>query len=603
MRHFLSSRSAAERVVLFTAGVGAAAFSVACSESPPGNLFGPLTTTGNVETSSAGGGAGARNVGGSGGSGDSSGMAGNTGGAGGGNVGAGTGGSPTGGPPTGGGGSADGGLVRSDGGDDGAAGTLAANVLQYHKNPSRNGLYVDAAFTKAAAARVHQDTTFVSAPIQGPSYAQPLYFENAAGGKNLVIVATERNLVYALDAANGSIAWQTTLGQPVALADMQCGNIDPFGVTGTPVIDAASKTLFVAALTTPNNGNTKRHQVFAISLDDGTPRAGWPVDVSTITANDATFQADVQGQRGALALLGRTVYVAYGGMLGECGDYHGWIVAIPVDGASPVATAYATTSAKSGIWGPGGIASDGTDLFVATGNAPEATDFGQQESLLRIAPGATFVNQSANYFTPSNWQNLDTDGLDLGGSGPLVVDVAGATPSKLLVALGKDGNAYLVDRTNLGGIVSNGSAFQGVHHLHVTTVPIIQAAAAYTTNTSTYVTLRGEGDACATGTGDLTTLRISAAAPPRLSSAWCAAGGGGSPIVTTTDGTSDAIVWQIATGGVSRLRGFDGDTGAVVFNGGAAADQMGAVQTFQTAIVARGRIFVAGNNAVYAFTP
>jgi len=213
------------------------------------------------------------------------------------------------------------------------------------------------------------------------------------------------------------------------------------------------------------------------------------------------------------------------------------------------------------------------------------------------------VNQSANYFTPSNWQSLDTDGLDLGGSGPLVVDVAGATPSKLLVALGKDGNAYLVDRTNLGGIVSNGSAFQGVHHLHVTTVPIIQAAAAYTTNTSTYVTLRGEGDACATGTGDLTTLRISAAAPPRLSSAWCAAGGGGSPIVTTTDGTSDAIVWQIATGGVSRLRGFDGDTGAVVFNGGAAADQMGAVQTFQTAIVARGRIFVAGNNAVYAFTP
>src|SRR4029079_11217336 len=102
---------------------------------------------------------------------------------------------------------------------------------------------------------------------------------------------------------------------------MPCGNIDPFGVTGTPVIDAASKTLFVAALTTPDGGITKRHQVFALSLDDGTPRAGWPVDVSTITANGATFQASVQGQRAALALLGRTVYVGYGGMLGECGNY------------------------------------------------------------------------------------------------------------------------------------------------------------------------------------------------------------------------------------------------------------------------------------------
>jgi hypothetical protein len=114
--------------------------------------------------------------------------------------------------------------------------------------------------------------------------------------------------------------------------------------------------------------------------------------------------------------------------------------------------------------------------------------------------------------------------------------------------------------------------------------------------------LRGNGNACATGTGDLTTIRISATSPPRLSSAWCALGGAGSPIVTTTDGTSEAIVWQIATGGVSRVHGFDGETGAVVFNGGAAADQMGAVQTFQTAIVARSRIFVAGNNAVYAFS-
>src|ERR1044071_382772 len=120
MRHFLcpagdfpgsSSRPAVARVVLLTAALGAAAFSVACSESPPGNLFGSPTTTGNVETSSTGGAAGSKNVGGSGGSssGSSSGMAGSTAGAGGVSVDAGTGGSPTGGV-----GSADGGLVGSD---------------------------------------------------------------------------------------------------------------------------------------------------------------------------------------------------------------------------------------------------------------------------------------------------------------------------------------------------------------------------------------------------------------------------------------------------------------------------------------------------------
>jgi hypothetical protein len=440
----------------------------------------------------------------------------------------------------------------------------------------------------------------VATPIQGPTYAQPLYFENAAGGKNLVIVATERNIVYALDAANGSIAWQRTLASPVARSNMPCGNIDPFGVTGTPIIDAATKTLYVAALTTPDGGTTKRHQIFALSLDDGMPRAGWPVDVSNISANGATFQAQVHSQRAALALLNGTLYVPYGGMFGDCGTYHGWVVGVPT-ASNGQPRAYATTAAKSGIWGPGGIASDGTDLFVTTGNAPGGTAFGQQESLLRVAPGPTFTNQAANYFTPSNWQQLDSGDVDLGGSGPIVVDVAGATPSRLLVALGKNGIAYLVNRSNLGGIVPNGAMFQGIHHLQVTSNQIIQAAAAYTTATSTYVSMKGNGTGCAAGNGDLTTIKISAASPPRLSSAWCAQGGGGSPMVTTTDGHAEAIVWQIATGGGARLRGFDGDTGAVVFNGGAAAEQMGSVQGFQTAIAARGRIFVAGNAAVYAF--
>src|SRR6266478_1754614 len=96
---------------------------------------------------------------------------------------------------------------QSDSGTPSTTGGGAASVLQYHKSASRDGLYMDAAFTKSAAAKIHKDPTF-TATIKGPTFAQPLYFEGGPGGKNLVIAATEQNLVYALDAATGAEVWQ-----------------------------------------------------------------------------------------------------------------------------------------------------------------------------------------------------------------------------------------------------------------------------------------------------------------------------------------------------------------------------------------------------------
>src|SRR5438874_1412592 len=98
--------------------------------------------------------------------------------------------------------------------------------------------------------------------IQGPVYAQPLYFDGGSGGRDLVFAATQQNLVYALDATSGSIVWQKKLGEPVGRPSLPCGNIDPLGITGTPVIDAASRRLFVDAMTTPDGGTTKKHLVF-----------------------------------------------------------------------------------------------------------------------------------------------------------------------------------------------------------------------------------------------------------------------------------------------------------------------------------------------------
>jgi hypothetical protein len=480
------------------------------------------------------------------------------------------------------------------GGAGGGPANGGANVLQFHRNLSRDGLYVDAAFTKAAAGRIHKDTTF-NATIAGATFAQPLYFEGAAGGKNLVIVATMQNQVYALDAASGAVVWQKQAGMPAQGNEFGCGNMATIGITGTPVIDAASKTMFFDAA---NPGPVRK--IHAFSLDDGSERPGWPVDVvASVRSGNIAFDPTIQSQRAAPTLVNGTLYVPYGGIIGDCGNYHGWVAGVPIAAPTQV-KAYATVATKSGIWGPGGIASDGTNLFVTTGNAPSGAAFGHQESILRLQAGPAFSTTATDYFTPTNWRALDSGDTDLGGSGPIVVDVPGATPSKLVVALGKDGIIYLVNRENLGGIVA-AAGQQGIASATVSSNAIIQAGASYTTAMGTYVVFKGNGSGCPGGTrGDITAVKISATNPPRPTVAWCATQGGpGSPMVTTTDGQAEAVVWGLGT---TKLMGFDGDTGAVVFNGGAATDSLTPISNFVTPIAARGRIFVATNSAVHAFT-
>src|SRR5438046_6014733 len=119
------------------------------------------------------------------------------------------------------------------------------NVTQEHNNPSRDGVYIDAAFTPSAAANLTRDLGF-DGTIVGNVYAQPLYIEGGPNGA-MVIAVTESNNVYALDAYDGSIIWQRNLG-PAVSSGLPCGNITPLGITGTPVGDLASKSLLFVAL-------------------------------------------------------------------------------------------------------------------------------------------------------------------------------------------------------------------------------------------------------------------------------------------------------------------------------------------------------------------
>ena len=164
--------------------------------------------------------------------------------------------------------------------------TGAVNVTEHHNHDSRDGLYIDPAFTTAAAAALKRDTNF-NGTISGNVYAQPLYIEGGPGGRAMIIAVTESNNVYALDAANGSVIWQRHVGAPVPMSDLPCGDINPLGITGTPVVDLPSRTLFFDAMTTPDNGTTKKHLIYALNVDTGTTNSGWPVDVNA-TANPSS---------------------------------------------------------------------------------------------------------------------------------------------------------------------------------------------------------------------------------------------------------------------------------------------------------------------------
>jgi hypothetical protein len=169
----------------------------------------------------------------------------------------------------------------------------------YHKDLSRSGF--EPAITPLSSIQF----SWKSVELDGDVYAEPLVV-----GPN-VIIATENDSVYDLDANTGSVIWRTHLGTPVRGGELPCGDIDPSGITGTPAIDTSRRVVYVVAFLTPVH-----HELFALDLSTGTVKFHVPIDAP---------EADpkVEQQRAALAFSGGYVYVAYGGLFGDCGPYHG----------------------------------------------------------------------------------------------------------------------------------------------------------------------------------------------------------------------------------------------------------------------------------------
>ncbi len=501
-----------------------------------------------------------------------------------------------------GGGSGGGSGSSSSGGGSGSgssSGGAGASVLQFHSHPNRDGFFVDSKLTEAAVATMHLDTTFAGT-ISGKVYGTPLYVENGVGGKGTFYIATASNNVYALDEATGTAKWTTgptTLGTAAQNTGAGCGNVSPIGIIGTPAIDLTTRLIVFDAGKDDGSGNVATHTIWALSIDDGSVK--WSVDVSKITANGVTFSPQPQSERGAVLIVGGSAYVAYGGYYGDCGNYHGWVVGVPLSGTG--AKGWATQVGGAGIWGPGGPASDGQSVFVTTGNGiGGGATWAESEGVFRLDPGPSFTQQPADYFAPYNWQDLDNGDVDISGSGPLVIDAPALTPSALVMAQGKDGNLYLVNRANLGGI---GSANVGT--LQVLSGEITNAGAWATIGGTTYVVVRpnggGSGMGCPNGmSGDLVGVKLDPTAAQKMSVVWCVdAQGEGSPSITSSDGTHDPMVWTAGASGSNQLHSWDLVTGAPKFMG---TDTINNVRKFTAPIAAHGRVFVGADNKLYAFT-
>jgi hypothetical protein len=299
----------------------------------------------------------------------------------------------------------------------------AAAWPEFNQNAGRTGL----APGLPPAGRL---TSRWTASLDGAVYGQPLVVGD------MVIAATENDSVYALRRATGAVLWRSHLGTPVPQSQQhRCGDIFPLGITGTPAYDQGTGLVYAVAETVGYH-----HVLFGLSVTNGTVRVQRDIDQPSPRQDPAFDQ-----QRAALAITSGRVYAAFGGLAGDCGQYQGMVVGVPLSGAGPLVSWHPPTRREGAVWGTAGpvVGPDG-DLWVSTGNgdAVAGDPYDGTDSVDRLSPAL----RRLDFFTPATWAADNQGDLDLGSTQPVLA--AGNTA----FIVGKRGIGYLLDGRDLGGI-------------------------------------------------------------------------------------------------------------------------------------------------------
>lgn len=347
----------------------------------------------------------------------------------------------------------------------------AQNVLTWHNDSSRTGQILNETTLTPANVNSTQFGKRFSFTVDQQIYTQPLYVSNVTiagkGKHNVVYVATENDSVYAFDAAGTpkTPLWHvnfTKSGQGITAVPCGdnggCAISTVIGITGTPVIDATSKTMYMVSFTKENGAYVQR--LHALDITSGAEKFGGPVVIQATVPGTGdgskngmiSFQALRQNQRPGLLLLNGVVYITWASF-GDIDPYHGWVMGYSASTLAQVSVYNATANgSRGGIWHSGGAPAADTsgNIFLITGNGTFDADTGGVDfgdAMLKFSSSTLTIS---DYFTPDNQDMLDTDDLDLGsGTAVLLPKQSGPFPNEL-VSGGKQGTIYLVNRDNMG---------------------------------------------------------------------------------------------------------------------------------------------------------
>ncbi len=579
---------------------------------------------------------------------------------------------------------------------------LSVNVLSYHNDIGSTGLNNSETLLTPANVNVNSFGKLATVALDGQVYAQPLVdtgitiasgvntTSGAAGAHDVVFVATEHDSLYAIDAKQGdggAVLWKrsflditvpgyngTTPGTDInyttinntttasSISTVTRGDVSvnigsEVGITGTPVIDSATNTIFVDVKTAEviSGATYYVQRLHAINIADGTDRVvpyliGATTNDNTNTTNIyvygvgdgavtdpyngtgkqvVQFNALREANRPALSFVNNQVYLAWASH-GDNGPYHGWVATWTMSSTALTLTGVLCTSPNNGlsaIWQGGGklaFEPDGSAFYFETGNgdggAPVLnaqgfpTNANYNEALVKAVadPTTTATNQNPNgwglkvadYFIPYNVAALDAADSDFGSGAPIVLPDSAGIPGHphLILAAGKSGQIYVVDRDNLGHYNPTGdNVLNAVPNGSGQNTPPVQLggslstasyyngkvywASAYSSLASSYVI---------NSTGTLTTTSQTAAnlgySP-------------GSFSISAT-GTANGIAW-VYDRNANVLHAYDASSlSTELWNSGQHAggtDNLGAAVEFAVPTIANGEVFAGTSNSLVIY--
>ena len=396
-------------------------------------------------------------------------------------------------------------ITASSGSSSGSASvavTDLAGVFTYHNDQARDGVNSREFALSSTSLTTANFGKLFSCAVDGAIYTQPLWvkgFSIAGGTHNVIFVATQHDSAYLFDAdihpcvtywhvnLLDTLHGGTTGETPVNWNDVgYCfGDIYPeVGVTGTPVIDNSTKTIYLvsASESNPTNpGNCKStsgnfyHRLHALDLGTGSEKFNAPVTIAAEVPGTGDgsingivyFNSQLHHNRSGLAEYGGKIYIAFSAHE-DATPYHGWVLAYKASNVQQQVAVFNTTpngvgGADGGIWAGGGAPAldSGGDVYVSTGNGifdelppPPNDDYGDSIMRLHYVPGNTLngVNLSiSGYFTPYDQATLAQEDGDLGSGGVVLFpNQTGSGLPHLLTEVGKEGVVYLINRDNMG---------------------------------------------------------------------------------------------------------------------------------------------------------